>query len=290
MPAHTKTLLADIVSLGKPSITALSVLMAVGGLWLAGPAGLTLTVITLVGTALTVASANALNMVIERETDALMTRTSTRPLPAGRMEPATALAFGLITGVLGIVLLALWVNLLTAGIATFALVTYAAVYTPLKRHTPHALVIGAVPGAAPPLMGWTAATGAIEGPGLVLFLVLFLWQMPHFLAIALFRKEDYARAGMKTVPIVRGDAVARIQALAYATVLLPVSLVLLPLHAAGWLYFAIATLAGVAFWWIALQGVRTEVDARWSRKLFGASLLYLPALVLGLVVDRFILF
>ena len=137
--------------------------------------------------------------------------------------------------------------LLTAGLALFALVSYTLVYTPLKRRTPLALVIGAVPGAVPPLLGWTAASGSLELPGIVLFGILLVWQIPHFIAIALYRKTEYARAGIRVVPLVRGDAMAKIQAVAWAGALVPLSLMLTLLGIAGSFYLVVAMLLGMAF-------------------------------------------
>jgi protoheme IX farnesyltransferase len=277
------------IVLTKPTITALSVLMAAGGLVLA-PVKLNLltAVLALLGTAFAVASANVLNMYLERETDGLMKRTRSRPLPSGRMNPNAALGFGIGLGVAAMLLLAIGVNVITAVLGCFALLAYVFVYTPLKRKTPLALIIGAVPGAIPPLMGWTAATGEISAPGLVLFAILLLWQLPHFLAIAMYSKADYARAGILTVPVVRGDRVARLQALAYATMLVPVSLLLVPLGVAGWLYFSVASAVGV---WFALKGFRGFTPAagtRWARQFFFASLIYLPVLTAGLMLDALI--
>jgi protoheme IX farnesyltransferase len=185
----------DLVALTKPRITTLVLLTGAAGACLA-PAHVPMArlLLSLVGTALIVASANALNMWWEREVDGLMSRTRGRPLPAGRMSPDLALAFGLALGVVSVPMLFL-VNVATGLLGLVSLVSYVAVYTPLKRHTHLALLVGAVPGAMPPLMGWTTVTGAIGLGGALLFAVLFLWQLPHFAAISIFRKDDYARAG-----------------------------------------------------------------------------------------------
>ncbi len=285
--------LRDLTALLKPSVTGMSVFMAAGGLWLASASTPDVDILVilgaLLGTAMAVGSANALNMVVEREGDGLMARTASRPLPDGRLTVGPALTFGIIVGVAG--LLTLWwsTNALTMWLGAAALVSYVGVYTPLKRKTPLALLIGAVPGAAPPLMGWTAVTNSLDGPGLALFAVLLVWQLPHFLAISLFRMEDYARAGLRTVPVVRGERVAKLQALAWSTALLPCSLVLIPLGAAGWLYLVVALAAGVWFWSIAARGLAADAGVQWARRFFGASLVYLPVLVVGLAVDRLLL-
>ena len=278
--------LRDLFELTKPTITAMSVLMAAGAMLLASP-GLDLVqaALALVGTGLAVGSANALNMVWERNGDRLMKRTRRRPLPDGRLSPISALLFGVALGSLGIVVLAVWVNGLTALLGAVALLSYVFVYTPLKRRSPLALIIGAVPGAMPPLMGWTAVTGALEAPGLVLFSILLLWQLPHFLAIAIYCERDYAGAGIQAVSVVRGARVAKLQALAYSTALVPVSLLLIPLGVAGWAYLLGAASLGAWFWWIAVQGLSGRSGTQWARRLFRASLVYLPVLMLVLAVD-----
>ena len=277
--------LRDFYELGKPSITGMNVLMALGGLALAkaGP-DLSLLLATALGTGLAVASANALNMVLEREGDKLMARTANRPLPKGRLGVGEAVAFGLLTGVASIAVLAT-TNLLTAGLGLFALLSYVLVYTPLKRRTPLALLVGAVPGAVPPLMGWTAVTGTLDLPGLTLFGILLIWQLPHFLAIALFRKADYARAGIKTVPVVRGDAVAKAQAVAWCLALVPISFLLVPLEVAGWIYGTVALALGLGFLAMSLKGLQASSGPAWARRFFFVSLVYLPVLTLALAVD-----
>jgi protoheme IX farnesyltransferase len=277
-----------LVALTKPTITLASVMMAACGLVIAPSSpGVTITVGALLGTALVVASANALNMVLERDCDAQMERTRHRPLPTGRLGSGMATVFGVALGLAGIAVLTLSVNPVAAGLALFALVAYVAVYTPLKRVTPLALLVGAIPGAIPVLIGWAAATQDIGLPGLVLFGVVFLWQMPHFLAIALRRREDYARAGFKIVSVVRGEDATRKQAMAYCMALLPTSLLLVPLGAAGGIYFAVAGALGI--WLIIISfglfGSPKRTDA-WARGLFRASLVYIPGLTAALMLDR----
>jgi protoheme IX farnesyltransferase len=279
------TVASDLLSLSKPRITAMNVLMTLGGLALAeGATTWPVALAACVGTGLAVASANALNMVLEAEGDKHMARTAGRPLPTGRLSVSAAVGFGLALGASSLLVLGS-VNLLTAALGLFALFSYVLVYTPLKRRTPLALLVGAVPGAMPPLMGWTAVTGSIDLPGLSLFAILLVWQLPHFLAIALFRKADYARAGIKTVPVVRGDRVAKAQAVAWATALIPISLVLVPLQVAGWLYGGVALVLGLWFFGWSLLGLREGADHAWARKFFAASLVYLPALTAALALD-----
>jgi len=276
----------DYIALSKPNILIMSVLMAALGILLAPDAlGVTRSLMVLFGTGLNVSSANALNMVLERDVDGLMARTKGRPLPTGRMGLWPALSFGVLLGISGTVVLFLWGNPLTAGLGYTALVSYVALYTPAKRYTPQALLIGAIPGAMPPLMGWTAVTGSMDAPGLTLFLILLLWQLPHFIAIALYRKPDYARAGIRTVPVVRGDKVAKAQAIAWSTALVPLSLMLVPLEVASWLYGGVALALGLWFLMWSLRGLKAEAGVPWARKFFLASLVYLPALTLALALD-----
>lgn len=277
----------DLVALTKPRITFMVVVTTAGGLWLApGHVSPMLAMWAILGTALVVSSANALNCWMERDVDRHMARTKNRPLPAGRMIPEVALTFGLALGAISVPMLAVLVNPLTALLAAIALLSYVWVYTPMKQRSPKALLIGSIPGAMPPLMGWTAATGNLEAPGLVLFGILFLWQLPHFLAISVFRQNEYAKAGIKVLPSVRGNAVTKIHAIAYAGALVPVSLLLVPLGIAGNLYLVVMGIAGAVFAAMCVAGLRsTENDNRWARGVFIASLVYLPLLFAALAVD-----
>jgi protoheme IX farnesyltransferase len=278
--------LRDLWQLTKPGITRMCLVTTAGGLLLApGSVSIGHFIAALFGAALAVSGANAFNMWLERDTDRLMSRTKRRPLPAGRVQPGVAVVFATVLSVLSIIVLAAWTNALTAGLAAFAIVSYVFIYTPLKYRTPSALVIGAVPGAIPPLLGWTAVTGSLDLPGLVLFGVLLIWQIPHFLAIALYRKAEYQRAGIKVVPLVHGDAVAKIQAVAWATLLMPVSLMLVPLGIGGVIYLVAAALLGVVFLGWSFTGLDNAAGPRWARGYFLASLVYLPALTLALVID-----
>ncbi|MGB5402026.1 MAG: heme o synthase, partial [Thermoanaerobaculia bacterium] len=219
--------LADLVELTKPRITLMVVLTALIGVLLSsgGSVDWGLAIHALFGTGLVAAGSAALNHVLERDLDALMERTADRPLPAGRMHPDTALLFGVGLAVAGLLELTLAVNLLTALLGAIALAGYIFVYTPMKRISSLATVVGAIPGALPPLMGWTAVSDRLELGGVVLFAILFLWQLPHFLAIAWMCREDYSRAGIPVLPVVEPDgrSTAR-QMLLYGAALLPVSL------------------------------------------------------------------
>jgi protoheme IX farnesyltransferase len=278
----------DLLALAKPRITTLVVFTTASGLWLA-PASMRLAkiVLTLAGTVLIVASANVLNMYLERDTDALMRRTMMRPLPAGRMEPQVALRFGLALAAVSIPLLTFGVGAVPGLLASIALVSYVLLYTPLKRHTAAALLVGAIPGAIPPLIGWTAATDAVQLGGVLLFAVMFLWQVPHFLAITLFRREEYARAGLVVQPNEPGgETEARRNIVRYTVALVFVSLLFVPLGFGRSLYFATALCAGAAFLGYGLLGLRRDAGERWARNEFLLSLAYLTVLFSVLMIDR----
>ena len=241
---------------------------------------------TVVGTALVAAGSGALNQFVERELDRRMKRTARRPLPGGRMEPDNALLWGALLGAGGILELALAVNPLTALIAAGTLVAYVFAYTPLKTHTSLATIVGAVPGAAPPLIGWTGASGEFGLGGWVLFALLFLWQLPHFLSIAWLYREDYRNAGMRLLTIDDPDfgRTARQSAL-WTVALLPVSLAPAAVGLAGGVYLVGALLLGGAFLAVALAFARRPRVAS-ARRLLLASVAYLPAVLAVLVGDH----
>ncbi|APJ04960.1 heme o synthase [Silvanigrella aquatica] len=279
----------DYIELSKPRISFFCILMTAGGVILApGNIDFLSFIMTLFGTSLSVASANTFNMIYERKTDKLMRRTRYRPLATGRLKVFNAVIFATALGVSSIFLLAIYVNILTASLAFIAIFAYSLIYTPLKYKTPLALVIGAFPGAMPPLLGWTAVTNKVDLPGLVLFGVLFAWQMPHFIAIAIYHKEDYTKAGIKVVSAIRGDHVAKIQAVLWTIVLIGISVLLVPLQVGGLIYLGFSVILGVWFLRLSIIGLKRDVLPNWPRKFFLASLVYLPVLVLGLVADRFI--
>ncbi len=279
---------SDLLQLAKPRITALVVFTTAIGLWLA-PHGLppVTVALTLVGTVLIVAAANVLNMYLERDSDALMTRTMNRPLPAHRMEPHLALKFGMALAAVSVPLLTFAVGALPGLLASIALVSYVLLYTPMKRQTATALLVGALPGAIPPLIGWTAATERLDLPGVLLFAVMFLWQVPHFLAITLFRKAEYARAGLVVQPNEPGgEREARANIVRYTVALVAVSLLFVPIGVAHGAYLAAALLLGGVFLGYAIAGLRPKAGVRWARNLFLLSLVYLPVLFAALVIDR----
>jgi heme o synthase len=278
--------LRDYVELTKPRITLFCVLMTWGGMAL-HPHKLTFSLVlfTLLGTVLSVASANALNMFWEREGDKSMARTRRRPLPSGRLDPWQALVFAIILGILSLVVFVSFVNMLTAVLSLLALLSYVLVYTPMKRVSSLALVVGSFPGAMPPLLGWTAVSNELSAGGLVLFAILFIWQIPHFIAISFTYQKDYENAGIKTVPSQLGAHLAKLQSLAYSIILIPISLLLVPLGISGSFYFVTALLLGLWFAYLALAGFKKDAGHIWSRQFFRASLIYLPALTLALVSD-----
>jgi protoheme IX farnesyltransferase len=277
----------DLVTLTKPRITLTVVLTALGGFWLARryhavePSVATLAWM-LVGSALVVGGANTLNMYLERDTDGLMARTRNRPLPSGRLSPALALAFGFLLSALALPALTFGVNAVTGLLGGIALVSYVLLYTPLKRRSTLALIIGSVPGAIPPLFGWTAVAGQIEWPALALFGVLFLWQIPHSLAIFMFRREDYACAGLKILPEKRGERVTQLHMFGYLVALVAVTFALTPLS--GPVYLATAVVLGAGFIGLGLMGFRAASNARWAKKVFVASLFYLVFIIAALMV------
>ncbi len=284
-PTHV---LADFVTLAKPRLNMLVVFTTAAGLYLASPNGVALSVLlhTLMGTALMAGGASALNQVLERDTDALMRRTRTRPIASGRLRPAQGVMFGLVLSTAGLIELAMEVNLISAGMAALTLGSYVLVYTPLKRRTSLATLVGGVPGALPPVIGWVAATGSLSMPALVLFGISFFWQMPHFLAIAWLYRDEYAAAGTPLLPVLEPDGRRTgQQALLYSAALWPVSLLPPLVGLAGGLYLAVATVLGLTL--IALSASfardRTTVAAR---HLFLFSITYLPLLWGTLVADR----
>jgi len=292
-PLAGSVLLGDLAELMKPGITLMVVLTAALGFLLAESEvhrglSLVLLVQALLGTGLVSAGGSVLNHVLERDTDALMRRTAARPLPTGRIDPDAALLLGVVLGIAGLVELALGVNLLTALLGAIALGGYVFVYTPLKRVSSLATVIGAVPGAIPPMMGWSAVTGHLGLAAWVLFAILFLWQMPHFLAIAWLCREDYERAGfpMLTVGDTGGRRTAR-QVVLYGAALVPISLMPAVLGLLGGVYFAGALALGLVYLaaGVAFARRRTMPGARW---LMIASILYLPAVLLAMLLDRMI--
>lgn len=276
--------LADLVALVKPQIMIMALLTAAGAMSLApGIPSTTTMVLALVGTALIVGSANTLNMYLERDIDCMMTRTRNRPLPQRRLTPNTALIFGIVLGVLSMPVL-FAVNVMTGFLGVVALISYVFIYTPLKQRTHWAAWIGAVPGALPVLMGWSAATGSVNAAGASIFAVLFFWQIPHFHAIAMYRQREYTAAGLKTLPGQHGAAAARAQIGIFLVVQVAASLAVALCGVTGTAYLVTAIVLGAVVLIQGLPGVRNG-DTRWARQLFLASLVYLPLLFVVMVLD-----
>jgi protoheme IX farnesyltransferase len=278
----------DFVTLTKPRLNFLVLITTLAGMYLGAPEGVPLAILVhgLVGTALVAGGAAALNQVWERETDSLMRRTRLRPIAGGRLRIADGTWFGILLAGTGLVELTWKVNALSAAVAAATLVSYVFVYTPLKKRSSLSTLVGAVPGALPPVIGWAAATGTISIPAIVLFGIVFLWQMPHFLAIAWLYRDDYERAGIPLLPVLEPDGRRTgQQALLYAAALWPVSLLPAVVGIADAPYSIVATVLG--FGLIALSALfARDRTTKTARHLFLYSITYLPLLWAALVADR----
>jgi protoheme IX farnesyltransferase len=267
---------AALVELTKPSIATLVMVTATcGALVAGGRLPFVRLLVALLATTLVVGAANALNMYAERHSDALMRRTQARPLPSGRLGSEVALGFGLLAASLGLNVLGVVAGGLACALTLLAFASYVFVYTPLKRVTPHALIVGALPGALPPLIGYAAVRGTLGLPALFLFAVLFVWQMPHFLAISLFLQEDYRRGGMQVYSVARGPERAVRALRGWSLVLFAVTL--LPAFERGVHggYLAVAVPAGLTFLALVSLVPRGLSRVRWARRVFFASMPYL---------------
>ena len=274
----------DLIALVKPRILTMALLTAAGAASLAPvPIGAGRLALALVGTALIVGCANALNMWLERDTDCLMARTKHRPLPDARLAPSVAIAFATVLGAIALPVLAL-AGIVPAALGLVALLLYVGAYTPMKQRSHHATWVGAVPGAMPALIGWTAATGRVDLAGLAVFGVLFFWQIPHTHAIAIYRQREYDAAGLKTLPGVRGADAARRAIALFLVVQVAASIAPFALGVAGVPYVATAAVLGAI---VLVHGVRGLVRAdtsRWAREVFLVSIVYLPILFGVMVV------
>jgi len=279
---------ADYVALAKPRLNLLVVVSAVAGYVMASgdTHDLWRLIWMIVGTALVAGGASAFNQIVERGPDGQMQRTRMRPMPDGRLSTRDAWVFGSILNVAGLAILALGANVLSAIVAFVTLASYAVVYTPLKRQSSFATVIGAIPGALPPVIGWAAALDELSQGAWVLFGIVFLWQLPHFLAIAWIYREDYARAGFPMLPVIEPDGRSTAQqAVIYALALLPVSLAPTLVGMTGVTYFFGALLLSTVFVGLTLQFARTRSIAD-ARRLFFGSIIYLPLLWMLMIGDR----
>jgi protoheme IX farnesyltransferase len=289
-PRPAREVVLDYVSLAKPRIIPLLLITALGGMMMAerGWPSTGLVMLTLAGGALAAAGAGAINCWIDRDLDGAMLRTRRRPLPDGRIAPSHALLFGIALGLAAFILLAFWVNVLAATLAISGLLFYVFVYTLwLKRWTVQNIVIGGAAGAVPPVVGWAAVTHRVDLTAIYLFAVIFLWTPPHFWALALRLKGDYARAQVPMLPVVRGEAAARRQILVYTVILVAVTLAVVVTGALGLLYLGGAVVLGGAFIALALANLRSRRQ-RWSRLLFDYSIAYLGLLFAVMVADRMV--
>jgi heme o synthase len=278
----------DFVSLAKPRLNLLVVASTLAGYAMAGGETLGVWRVAglLLGTGLVAGGASAFNQVMERDLDALMRRTRTRPLPDQRLQPIEGLLFGAVVTLVGLLTIVASANVLAAVVALATLLSYVAVYTPLKRRSSFSTVIGAIPGALPPIIGWAAAEGALPPQAWTLFGIMFLWQLPHFLAIAWMYREDYARAGFPMLPVLEPDgrSTGR-QAVLYAAALLPLSLVPTLMRMTGEIYFAGALVLSLAFLVLTIRFARTRAP-RETRQVFFGSIIYLPLLWILMIANK----
>ena len=284
----SSTRMSDYLQLTKPRLNLLVVFTTGVGYWLgvAGHVDATTLFHAVVGTALVAGGSAVFNQLYEQDVDALMSRTRLRPLPDGRLTPWHAFIFGFVLSALGLVQLSFGVNHLSAVVAFATLVSYVVWYTPMKRLSSLSTVVGAIPGALPPVIGWAAATGTVSREAWLLFAIVFLWQMPHFLALAWLFREEYERAGFPVLPVVEptGRSTAR-QTVIYTAALIPVSLGPALTGLAGPVYFAVALVLGIAFLVLALRFSR-DLHRRSARQLFLGSLVYLPLIWLFMIATR----
>lgn len=289
--------ISDLRALFKDRVTALVVMTAWAGFYLGSvqsgissvQSGL---LEALIGIGVVSAGSAALNECIERKQDAKMHRTANRPLASGRMSLPVGILWGLGAIVAGSIWLALTTNLITGTLTLITAFTYVAIYTPLKRRTTIATFIGAFPGAMPPLLGWTAARGRIEWPAVALFAILFVWQFPHFMAISWMYREDYGRAGIKMLPVVQPDGWSTVlEALTYAVLMIPVSLLPVYLHVAGMTYAVTAGVLGLVYLGYTIRfgritKARSKIESRmYARDLLKVSVIYLPVLLIVLMLN-----
>jgi protoheme IX farnesyltransferase len=278
----------DYVALAKPRLNLLVVASTLVGYAMAqGDAlGLLGVIGLLLGTGLVAGGASAFNQVLERDLDALMRRTRRRPLPDQRLQPIEGVLFATALTLIGVLMIVAVSNVLAGAVALATLVIYAVIYTPLKRRTSFSTVIGAIPGALPPVIGWAAVTNGISAEAWTLFGIMFLWQLPHFLAIAWMYRDDYARAGYPMLPVLEPDgrSTGR-QSLVYAAALLPVSLAPTAIGMSGDVYLSGALVLGLAYAWLTLTFARSR-SMQDARRVFFASIIYLPLLWILMIADK----
>ena len=286
--AKRATGFADYLALTKPRLNFLVVATSAAGYYLGttGTTDVAAMAEAVAGTALVAAGAAALNQLYERDTDALMRRTRLRPLPAGRVTPADARIFGMALSAAGLIVLAARANWLSTALALATLLTYLAIYTPMKRRTPLSTIVGAVPGALPALIGWTASHGSIDLSGAALFAIVFCWQLPHFMAIAWLYRDDYAKAGFPMLPVIDPDGRrAGKQALYWALLLVFASVAPTYSGLAGTVYVAVALVLGAAMFALAVRFASARNEAT-ARALFYGSITYLPLLWIAMIANK----
>jgi heme o synthase len=274
------SIVADYLLLMKPELTLLSVLTAVCSAYLAmrGSLHAIFLLHTFIGTTLVGGTAGALNQYIERRYDALMKRTERRPLPSGRVQPFEALFFGLVLALAGLFYLVVFTNWVAVFLSVLTLVSYLAIYTPLKRKTPFATMVGGIPGSLPPLIGWAIVQGGLSREAWALFFILFFWQIPHFLSLAWMYRLDYARAGYRLLTVIDpSGAVTCRQIFVYSAALVPASIMPMLVGLTGAIYFVCALMLSVGFLFIAIRMYRIRTNSA-AHNLFFASLFFLPAL------------
>jgi protoheme IX farnesyltransferase len=280
-----RQIVSDYVDMTKPKVQSLLLFTTVTTMYVAGTPSLGLVLLTCLGGALASGGAGAINHFLDRDIDARMTRTANRPVPSGRVSPRAALIYGIVLGICSFALLATTVNVLAAALALSGLLGYVLVYTLwLKRRTPQNIVIGGAAGAVPPLVAWAAVTGGLDGTALYLFAIVFYWTPPHFWALSLLMKDEYARAGVPMLPVVRGEAETRWQILLYTILLVAVTLLPFAFGVFGSLYLVAALLLGTAFTLMAMR-LHRDADRRTALKLYLFSLAYLALLFAAMVAD-----
>ncbi|NJK35824.1 MAG: protoheme IX farnesyltransferase [Oscillatoriales cyanobacterium SM2_2_1] len=286
--------LQDYLQLTKPRIIVLLLITTVGAMWLAakGQLSLSLLGITTLGGALSAGAANTFNCIYDRDIDAQMERTAWRPIPAGRVGVRAALLFATVLAIAAFGILLWGANLLAASLAMAGIATYVGVYTFwLKRSSRQNIVIGGAAGAIPPLVGWAAVTGELSWAAWVLFAIIFFWTPPHFWALAMMIREDYAKVGVPMMPVVVGDRQTAIQIFAYTILLLPITILLVyPLHALGWVYLAAALCLWGGFIYQAWQLLQRSEDRQVARSVFKYSILYLGLICLAIAIDSLLPF
>ena len=284
----TRSLASDLVEICKPRITLLVLVTTFAGMWLAASTALKLDLIilTLLGTGLASAASGAFNNYVDREVDKLMARTRMRALPSSRLHPQQALWLGVMLNLWSFAILFYLVNPLTAFLVQATTFTYVVIYTIwLKRNSPLCTEIGGIAGAMPPVIGWAAVTNEVAWPALIMFLIMFIWQPPHFWALALLRVDEYRQANLPMLPVTHGNRATKIRMLLYTVALLPVSLAMYWFQLVGFTYLILATVLGITYLVLTIDFARKPITHKSTRKLFGFSILYLLGLFTLIFID-----